>query len=86
VLVIDYYATFLVVNVASNCGHTYSNYRQLREMYDSLHDRGLEILAFPSNQFGNQEPGSNAEIQEFCKSSGVNFPVFAKVCGSFAMV
>ena len=68
-----------LVNVASKCAHTFSNYRQLREMYDNLHDRGLEILAFPSNQFGNQEPGTDLEIQEFCKGSGVTFPVFAKV-------
>ena len=48
-------------------------------MYETLHDRGLEILAFPSNQFGNQEPGTNEEIQNFCKSYGVSFPVFSKV-------
>jgi glutathione peroxidase len=48
-------------------------------MYELLHDRGLEILAFPSNQFGNQEPGSDAEIQEFCSGYGISFPVFSKV-------
>ena len=48
-------------------------------MYETLHDRGLEILAFPSNQFGNQEPGTDEEIQNFCKSYGVSFPVFSKV-------
>lgn len=68
-----------IVNVASNCGYTYTNYNQLIELYDKYHSRGLEILAFPSNQFGDQEPGSNDEIQEFCKNYGVSFPVFAKV-------
>jgi hypothetical protein len=48
-------------------------------MYEVLHDKGLEILAFPSNQFGDQEPGTNEEIQDFCSGLGVNFPVFAKV-------
>jgi glutathione peroxidase len=70
------------VNVASKSGHTFSNYRQLREMYDELNDKGLEILAFPTNQFGNEEPGTNDEIQEFCKGFGITFPVFGKV--SFA--
>ncbi len=67
------------MNVASNCGYTYTNYRELIDMYDRLHHRGLEILAFPSNQFGNQEPGTDEEIQTFCKNYGVNFPVMAKV-------
>ncbi len=71
--------TLFPVNVASNCGYTYTNYRELIDMYDRLHHRGLEILAFPSNQFGNQEPGTDDEIQTFCKNYGVNFPVMAKV-------
>lgn len=69
----------IIVNVASNCGYTYTNYNQLMELYEKYHKRGLEILAFPSNQFGEQEPGNNAEIQAFCKNYGVTFPVFAKV-------
>ncbi len=68
-----------LVNVASNSGHTQKNYRGLRELYDNLHEKGLEILAFPSNQFNNQEPGTDSEIQEFCKNNGVVFPVFSKV-------
>ncbi|RYG68784.1 redoxin domain-containing protein [archaeon] len=67
------------VNVASNCGYTYTNYNQLKDLYDKYHTRGLEILAFPSNQFGDQEPGNNAQIQQFCRNYGLNFPVFAKV-------
>ena len=68
-----------LVNVASRCGYTHINYRGLREMYDNFSNKGLEILAFPSNQFGDQEPGSNEEIQNFCKSYGLSFPIFAKV-------
>lgn len=73
----------LVVNVASNCGFTYTNYLELTEMYNRLHDKGLEILAFPCNQFGEQEPGSNEEIQIFTQNFGVNFPVFGKVKNHF---
>eukprot|EP00981_Chlorochromonas_danica_P014208 scaffold7560_cov149-Ochromonas_danica.AAC.3 len=67
------------VNVASQCGYTYKNYNELIELYERYHKRGLEILAFPSNQFGEQEPGSNAQIQDFCRNYGVTFPVFAKI-------
>lgn len=67
------------VNVASNCGYTYKNYNELIQLYDKYHSRGLEVLAFPSNQFGEQEPGSNEEIQTFCRNYGVTFPVFSKV-------
>ena len=69
----------IIVNVASNCGFTYSNYRELSDMYDKYHNHGLEILAFPSNQFGEQEPGSDPEIQSFCKNYGITFPVMKKV-------
>jgi len=69
----------LIVNVASRCGFTHTNYRQLREMYNSYHDKGLEILGFPSNQFGEQEPGTDKEIQNFCTGYGVQFPIFAKI-------
>ena len=53
----------IVVNVASNCGYTYTNYRGLVELYERYKEHGLEILAFPSNQFGEQEPGSESEIR-----------------------
>ena len=69
----------LIVNVASQCGHT-PQYAGLQAMYQSLQPKGLEILAFPCNQFGQQEPGTNKEIQEFCRINyGVTFPVFAKI-------
>lgn len=71
--------TTYIVNVASRCGFTHVNYRGLRELYDTWGPKGLEILAFPSNQFGNQEPGSNEEIQLFCRDYGLSFPVMAKV-------
>lgn len=72
----------LIVNVASRCGFTDSNYRQLQALHDKYisNDPPLSILAFPCNQFGSQEPGSNAEIEEFCKSTyDVKFDMFAKV-------
>lgn len=69
----------LVVNVASKCGFT-NQYEGLQKMYSDLSDKGFVILGFPSNQFLGQEPGSNEEIQKFCKLSyGVTFPIFAKV-------
>jgi glutathione peroxidase len=72
------------VNVATNCGFTYTNYQQLIDLYEKYHKRGLEILAFPCNQFGEQEPGSNEEIQNFVKNFGVSFPVFSKVSNDHA--
>ena len=57
--------TLLIVNVASECGLTY-HYEGLQELYNEFNSHGLEILAFPSNQFGAQEPGSNDEIKFFC--------------------
>jgi glutathione peroxidase len=69
----------LVVNTASQCGLT-PQYAGLQNLYESYADRGLEILGFPCDQFGHQEPGSEAEIAEFCETSyGVTFPMFAKV-------
>ena len=69
----------LVVNTASKCGYT-PQYKDLQELYNNWHARGLEILAFPCNQFGKQEQGSNEEIQEFCQINfGLTFPVFAKI-------
>jgi glutathione peroxidase len=58
----------LVVNVASKCGFT-PQYKGLQSLRDQSHRRGLEILAFPCDQFGHQEPGSNAEIAQFCQLS-----------------
>lgn len=71
----------LVVNVASECGYTDSHYKQLIELQDRLEGSGeFTVLAFPSNQFGGQEPGTNADIQKFISTRyKVNFPVFAKV-------
>lgn len=69
----------LVVNVASKCGFT-PQYEGLEAVYEKYKDRGLVVLGFPCNQFGSQEPGSNDEIQQFCKLNyGVTFPVMAKV-------
>lgn len=69
----------LIVNVASKCGFT-PQYRQLQALYEEFHAQGLEILAFPCNQFGRQEPGSDSEIENFCQLNyGVTFPVFQKI-------
>ena len=68
----------LIVNVASKCGYT-SQYRDLQALYESYSDK-IEIIAFPCNDFGGQEPGSNAQILEFCSVNyGVNFPIMDKV-------
>eukprot|EP00897_Mesotaenium_endlicherianum_P003017 jgi/Mesen1/2743/ME000169S01910 len=70
----------LVVNVASACGLTQSNYKELTELYNQYKDQGLVVLAFPSNQFGAQEPGSNEQIKEFvCSRFKADFPLFDKV-------
>jgi glutathione peroxidase len=69
----------LVVNVASKCGFT-PQYAGLEELWQKYHDKGLVILGFPCNQFGAQEPGSEAEIGQFCSLTySVTFPMFAKV-------
>src|SRR2546421_2378641 len=57
----------LIVNTASKCGFT-PQYKNLEAVYEQYKDRGLEILAFPANEFGKQEPGTNGEIKEFCTS------------------
>lgn len=69
----------LVVNVASKCGFTVSNYTQLSQLYEKYHERGLRILAFPCNQFGGQEPGDNEEITACVASFAVKFDMFDKV-------
>lgn len=69
----------LIVNVASKCGLT-PQYDGLEKLYATHRDRGLVVLGFPSNDFDGQEPGTEAEIQEFCRSVyGVDFPMFAKL-------
>lgn len=69
----------IVVNTASECGYT-PQYAQLQELYDTYKDKGLVILGFPSNDFGGQEPGGEAEIAAFCsKNYGVTFPMMSKV-------
>jgi glutathione peroxidase len=68
----------LIVNTASKCGFT-PQYEELQQLYVKYADQGLEILGFPCNQFAGQEPGSNDEVQQFCKLNyGVTFPLFAK--------
>ncbi|KAF8033019.1 hypothetical protein BT93_D1798 [Corymbia citriodora subsp. variegata] len=70
----------LIVNVASQCGLTNSNYTELSKLYEKYRNQGLEIMAFPCNQFGSQEPGTNEQIQEFaCTRFKAEYPVFAKV-------
>lgn len=69
----------LIVNVASKCGLT-PQYEGLEKLYQEKHAQGLEILGFPANNFGNQEPGDNAEIEQFCSLTyGVSFPMFSKI-------
>ncbi|KAG4186938.1 hypothetical protein ERO13_A08G074000v2 [Gossypium hirsutum] len=70
----------LVVNVASKCGLTQSNYKELNVLYEKYKNQGFEILAFPCNQFGGQEPGTNEQIQEAtCSMFKAEFPIFDKV-------
>ncbi len=69
----------LIVNVASQCGYT-KQYAGLEKLYESKKADGLVILGFPANEFGKQEPGSNAEIKEFCSAKfNVTFPMFEKI-------
>ncbi|MCS6293821.1 MAG: glutathione peroxidase [Nitrospira sp.] len=69
----------LVVNTASLCGNT-PQYTELEAIYEQYHDKGFEILAFPANNFGQQEPGTNAEIKGFCLTKySVSFPLFSKI-------
>jgi glutathione peroxidase len=69
----------LVVNTASKCGFT-PQYKGLESIYRQFKDRGFAVLGFPCNQFGEQEPGEDATIAEFCERNfGVSFPLFAKV-------
>ncbi len=69
----------LIVNTASQCGFT-SQYQGLQALYNKYASKGVEVLGFPCNQFGAQEPGSATDIQSFCeKRFGVSFPLFAKI-------
>jgi glutathione peroxidase len=69
----------LIVNVASKCGLT-PQYDALEKLYSRFKDSGLVVLGFPANDFGAQEPGSNEDIQTFCRSAfGVDFPMFSKI-------
>jgi glutathione peroxidase len=69
----------LIVNTASECGFT-PQYQGLQELYERYKDRGFEVLGFPCNQFGHQEPGTEKEIQSFCQLNyGVTFPLFSKI-------
>ncbi len=69
----------LIVNVASKCGLT-PQYEGLEKLYKQYRDQGLVVVGFPTNDFGGQEPGTNREIQAFCKGTfGVEFPLFEKI-------
>jgi glutathione peroxidase len=71
--------TLLIVNVASRCGFT-PQYGGLEALHEKYRDRGFAVLGFPCNQFGGQEPGTEAQIQQFCSTEfAVSFPLFAKV-------
>mgnify|MGYP002624879579 FL=1 len=69
----------LIVNTATGCGFT-PQYEELQNIYDELHDQGLEILDFPCNQFAGQAPGSDDEIHDFCTGRyGITFPQYSKI-------
>ena len=69
----------LIVNVASKCGFT-SQYSGLQELNEKFHSKGLIVCGFPSNDFANQEPGSDKDIQKFCSVNfGASFPMFSKI-------
>ncbi|KAG1710048.1 hypothetical protein DVH05_017056 [Phytophthora capsici] len=74
------FPVILVVNVASECGYTDKNYRELQELYEKYHDEGFTVLGFPCNQFGGQEPGTAEDILKFTQEKyHVTFPLFSKV-------
>ncbi|XP_054163510.1 phospholipid hydroperoxide glutathione peroxidase-like [Oppia nitens] len=69
----------IIVNVASNCGFTKTNYKELNQLYETYEQKGLRILAFPCNQFLNQEPGCDVDIKEFVKKNNARYDFFSKV-------
>jgi len=69
----------LIVNVASNCGFTKSNYNQLNELYEKYREKGLEIAAFPCNQFMNQESACEVDIKNFAEKNNVKFDMYSKI-------
>ena len=71
--------TLLIVNTASKCGFT-PQYKGLQELYEEYSSKGFEVLGFPCNQFGSQEPGTEEEISEFCSINyNITFPIFSKI-------
>ncbi|MBQ7516122.1 MAG: glutathione peroxidase [Schwartzia sp.] len=68
----------IIANTASKCGFT-PQYKDLQDLYDKYKTKGLDILGFPCNQFGGQEPGTNKDVQNFCRGYGVSFQIFAKI-------
>ncbi len=69
----------LIVNTASRCGYT-PQYAGLQDIYEKYQERGFKVLAFPSNDFGRQEPGNDAQIKQFCTENyDVSFPLFSKI-------
>lgn len=69
----------LIVNTATGCGFT-PQYTELQEMYEEFHDQGFEILDFPCNQFGEQTPGTDEEVHDFCTGRyGITFPQYSKI-------
>lgn len=78
-LAVYYGKVLLIVNTASQCGFT-PQYDGLQQLFAQYHGRGFEVLGFPCDQFGHQEPGSDSEIKSFCKANyHVAFPLFAKI-------
>jgi glutathione peroxidase len=72
-------SVLLIVNTASQCGFT-PQYTALEQLYAQYHDRGFEVLGFPCNQFGAQEPGTARDIGQFCQRNyGISFPMFSKI-------
>lgn len=71
--------TVLIVNVASQCGLTEKQYGSLTKLHEKYVGKGFEILAFPANNFGKQEPGTDQEIKEFCARKDVKFKLFSKI-------
>lgn len=69
----------LIVNVASQCGLTEKSYAGMEAVFKKYKDKGFKVLAFPANNFGGQEPGTNAEIKEFCAGKNVSFDLFDKI-------